>query len=300
MSEGVDEIDSRAVRRAFGRAAAGYDATAGLEREVADELLDRLAGVRVEPARVADLGCGTGYAAHRLQRMYRRAEVLAIDFAPAMAARAAGSGWRPGRRPLGVCADACRLPLPDQSVDVVFSSLALQWIGDLAALFTEIRRVLTPEGVLMFSTLGPDSLFELRAAWAAADDGVHVSTFLDMHDIGDAALRAGLTDPVMDVDRVQREYPDVRSLMRSLKAAGAQNAARGRRRALTGRTRLARAEAAYPERDPDGRIRATWEIAYGHAWGAATPRAGSGSAQEFHVPIESIGRRRANGDGRGD
>lgn len=299
MSEALDQIDTRAVRRSFDRAAATYDRAADLQREVADELLERLAGVRVEPGRIVDLGCGTGYAAHRLQHMYRRAEVLGIDFAPAMAARVTG-GWRPGRRPLGLCADIRRLPLPDQSVDVAFSSLTFQWVTDLRALYGEIRRILRPEGVLMFSTFGPDTLAELRAAWAEVDDGVHVSTFLDMHDIGDAVLGAGLTDPVMDVDRIERGYTDVRALMRAIKAIGAHNAAVGRPRGLTGRARLERLERAYPRPDDTGTVRATWEVAYGHAWGAATPRAGSGTAREFHVPIESIGRARANAGTAGD
>ena len=299
MTEAPDQIDPRAARRAFERAAATSDRAAALQREVADELLDRLAGVRVEPGRVVDLGCGTGYAARRLQAMYRRAQVIGVDFAPAMAARVA-TGWRPGRRPRGVCADARRLPLPDQSVDIVFSSLTLEWVTDLRAQFGEVRRVLRPDGVLMFATLGPDTLAELRGAWAAIDRGVHVSTFLDMHDIGDAVLAAGLRDPVMDVDRLRRTYPDVRALMRALKAAGAQNATVGRPRGLGGRARLERLERAYPDRDEAGRVRATWEIAYGHAWGAATPRVGSGTAREFHVPIESIGRARAKAAGGGD
>lgn len=299
MDDTPDQLDTAAVRRSFERAAGTYDAAADLHHEVADELLDRLAGVRVTPARVVDLGCATGHAARRLQRTYPGAEVLGVDFAAAMAARVPGR-WRPRRRPAGVCADVRRLPLPDQSTDIVFSNLALQWVPDPRELFAEVRRILRPDGVLMFSTFGPDTLRELRAAWAEVDTGVHVHTFLDMHDIGDAVLGAGLTDPVMDVDRVRRSYPDLRALMRAIKATGARNAAVGRARGLTGRHRLQRLEHAYPGHDGDGGIQATWEIAYGHAWGAATPRAGSGTAQEFHVPIESIGRARAGTAAGGD
>jgi len=287
--EAPDKLDRPAVRRSFERAAASYDAAADLQREVVDELLDRLAAVRVEPGTVVDLGSGTGYAARGLQRMYRRADVIGVDFAHAMARRV-GGGWRPGRKPSGLCADILRLPLPDASVDVAFSSLTFQWVDDLTALFTEIRRVLRPDGVLMFSTFGPDTLSELRAAWSEVDGGVHVGTFLDMHDIGDAVLAAGLKDPVMDVDRLQRSYRDVRELMHSIKRIGAANATVGRPRGLTGRERLERVAAAYPDRDADGRAVATWEVAYGHAWGAQMPRVGSGTAREFHVPIESIGR----------
>ncbi len=291
MNETVSpQLDPGAVRRAFDRAACTYDDAAGLQREVADELLERLATVRVTPERILDLGCGTGYPTRQLAKMYRSAEVIGIDFAQAMAARAGRGRWF-RRGPMALCADMRRLPLADASVDIVFSSLAFQWIEDLPALFTEIRRVLRPEGVLMFSTFGPDTLSELREAWAAVDERMHVNQFLDMHDIGDAALRAGLTDPVMDVERVRRSYADVRTLMRELKAIGAQNAANARPRGLLGRGRLARLDAAYPAHADDGSVLATWELAYGHAWGAATPRAPRGDAREQHIPIESIGRR---------
>ncbi len=279
------------VRRAFDRAAAHYDQAAGLQRETADELLERLAAVRVQPQRVLDLACGPGYGARGLQRLYRRADVLALDFSQAMAARAARRSLF-GRRPLVACADMARLPVADASVDVVFSNLAFQWVADPVEVFGEVRRVLRPDGAFMFSSFGPDTLWELREAWAAVDDGIHVGRFADMHDIGDAMLAAGLVDPVMDVDRQQRSYADLRSLMRSIKALGAQNAARGRPRGLTGRAALERLEGAYPARADDGRPSATWELVFGHAWGAQIARPGSGTAQEFHVPIESIGRSR--------
>ena len=283
------------MRRAFERAAARYDEAAGLQRETADELLERLAPVRVQPERVLDLGCGTGHGARGLQRLYPRAEVLAVDFSPAMARRARGRA-RLRRRPLAACADMAHLPLADASVDVVFSNLALQWVVDPVAVFGEVRRVLRPDGALMFSSFGPDTLAELREAWAAVDDRVHVGRFADMHDIGDAMLAAGLVDPVMDVDRQQRTYDDLRDLMRSIKAIGAQNAAHGRPRGLTGRGTLRCLERAYPARRDDGRPLATWELVFGHAWGAQIARPGSGTAREFHVPIESLTRRRSKGD----
>ncbi len=225
---------------------------------------------------------------------------ICVDFSHAMAARARSrprGGARLRRRPLAICADMGRLPLADASVDVVFSSLAFQWARDPVALFGEVRRVLRPDGAFMFASFGPDTLVELRAAWAEIDDRVHVSRFPDMHDIGDAMLGAGLVDPVMDVDRQQRTYDDLPTLMRSIKAIGAQNAARGRPRGLTGPGVLRRLERVYAARTGDGRPLASWELVYGHAWGAQIPRPGSGTAQEFHIPLESIGRARAN---RGD
>ena len=289
-----DAPDPRAVRRAFERAAATYDGAAELQRETADELLERLAGVRVDPARVVDLGCGTGHATRALQRMYRKAQVIGVDFAPAMVARTRG-GPRLARRPLALCADVRRLPLADASVDIAFSNLTFQWVDDPVALFGEVRRVLRPGGVLMFSTFGPDTLAELRLAWSAIDDGVHVSRFPDMHDVGDALLAAGLIDPVMDIDRQQRAYDDLRRLMQAIKALGAQNAARGRPRGLTGKGVLDRLEQAYSVRDSADRPLATWELVFGHAWGNRIPRPGAGTAREFHVPVEAIGRARSDG-----
>jgi malonyl-CoA O-methyltransferase len=296
----AETLDPRAVGRAFERAAATYDDAADLQRETADELLERLAAVKIDPERVIDLGCGTGHALPGLQKLYRGAEVIGIDFSHAMAARARSrprGAARLRRRPLSICADMESLPLEDASVDVVFSSLAFQWARDPVALFGEVRRVLRPDGAFMFASFGPDTLIELRAAWAEIDDRVHVSRFPDMHDIGDAMLGAGLVDPVMDVDRQQRTYDDLPALMRSIKAIGAQNAARGRPRGLTGPGVLRRLDNAYAVRADDGRPLASWELVYGHAWGAQIPRPGSGTAQEFHIPIESIGRARAN---RGD
>jgi len=292
----LNQLDRRVVRRAFDRASGHYDGNAELQREVADELLDRLAGVRIEPAIVLDLGCGTGHASRRLAHMYRGARVYGVDFAPGMLGHFA-RGWWPRRRPVPVCADLLRLPFEDASVDLLFSSLAFQWIDDLPALFSELRRVLRPEGVLMFSSFGPDTLAELREAWAAVDDAVHVNRFPDMHDVGDALLAAGLRDPVMDVDRLEREYADLRALMRSIKSIGAGNAASERRRGLTGRGTLERLEAAYTARGPGGRPRVSWEVVYGHAWGAPIPRAGRGNAGEFAVPVDAIGGlRRRDGD----
>ncbi|MDZ7828467.1 MAG: malonyl-ACP O-methyltransferase BioC [Halofilum sp. (in: g-proteobacteria)] len=289
-TEFANRLDPRTVRRAFDRAAAHYERNAGLQREVADELIERLAAVRIDPAVVADLGCGTGHASRALVRMYPGARVYGVDFAPAML-RAFDRGWWPRRRPVPLCADLVRLPFADASVDVLFSSLAFQWIDDLPTLFAELRRVLRPEGVLMFSSFGPDTLMELRTAWAAVDDGVHVNRFPDMHDVGDALLGAGLRDPVMDVDRLTRAYADVRALMRSIKSIGAGNAATERSRGLTGRGVLERLDGAYERRDPDGRPLASWEVVYGHAWGAPIPRVGHGNAGEFAIPIDAIGGR---------
>ena len=293
---GGHAIERGEVRRAFDRAAATYDAAAELQRRVRDELLSRLDYVKLEPGAVLDLGAGTGHAALALKRRYPASTVLAVDLAESML-REARRRQTLFRRFQRVCADAAALPLRSASVELVFSSLMLQWCDVPDGVFAECRRVLRPGGLLSFTTFGPDTLVELRRAWAAADDGVHVSRFLDMHDVGDALVRAGFAEPVMDVDRVTLTYAEVRDLMRDLKAIGAHNAASGRRRGLTGRSTFARVVDAYERERRDGRLPATYEVVYGHAWAPAVDGRRADSSGEVRVPIHSIGRRRPGGPG---
>jgi malonyl-CoA O-methyltransferase len=286
-------LDRTAVRRAFDAASGGYDASAALQQEVGDRLLDRLDLVSVNPQVILDAGCGTGRNALALIRRYARCTVIGLDLSEGMLRQARRRRtWLRSPRP--VCADAARLPLGDASVNLLFSNLMLQWCDDLDAVFAEFRRVLRPAGLLTFSTFGPDTLRELRQAWSETDGHVHVSRFLDMHDIGDALVRAGLAEPVMDVDYFRLTYDDVTDLMRDLKAIGASNATAGRSRGLTGRRRLDAVRAAYEQFRQEGRLPATWEVVYGHAWG---PRAGNAPGRRLEtgeqlVPASSIGRRK--------
>ncbi|CAG0911939.1 unnamed protein product, partial [Cyprideis torosa] len=182
-------------------AAARYDAAAALQQEVANRLLGRLDYIRHQPATVVDLGAGTGYCSERLLKRYPKSRLLAMDFAEGMLERARKRG-RLLRRPLPVCGDARALPVADDSVDLLFSSLMLQWCHPVDEYFGEFNRVLRPGGLLMFSTFGPDTLRELKSAWGEVDKAVHVHNFLDMHDLGDAMVRSGLADPVVDAERI--------------------------------------------------------------------------------------------------
>jgi malonyl-CoA O-methyltransferase len=283
------------VRAAFDRASASYEAAAVLQARVADELLNRLELFKFTPGVVLDLGAGTGRMTMELKRRYRRALVVALDLAPGML-REARKHQQLFRRFERVCGDAMRLPLADASVDVVLSSLMLQWCEPPDAAFAEIRRVLKPDGLVAFSTLGPDTLRELRTAWSEAD-GVsnvpnnHVNHFTDMHDVGDALVRAGLSEPVLDVDRLQLTYPDALALMRDLKAIGAHNVTAGRPRGLMGRARLRRMQEAYEAFRRDGRLPATYEVVYGVAWGAAGRPASAMVSGEAHISPSAIRRR---------
>jgi malonyl-CoA O-methyltransferase len=285
-------LDRRAVRAAFDRASATYDAGAVLQARVRAELLSRLDLIRIAPEVVLDLGCGTGQGARQLKSRYRDARVVALDPAPGMLREARRhSGWlRPLQR---VCADVYQLPFKDGSVGLVFSNLMLQWCDNLDLALAEIRRVLAPDGFFGFTTFGPDTLRELRSAWAAADGGTHVSGFRDMHDIGDALTRVGLSEPVMDVERLTMVYPDVAAITRDLKVIGAHNATAARTRGLTGKGRWRAMTAAYETQRHAGLLPATYEVVYGAAWGARGRPAAPVVRGEVQIPVSAIrhGRR---------
>jgi malonyl-CoA O-methyltransferase len=288
-------LERREVRRAFGRAAAGYDAAAELQHRIRGELLERLDLVRIQPSAVLDLGAGTGHAALALKRRYPKSQVVALDLAESML-REAGRRQTLLRRFRRVCADAACLPFRPASFDIVFSNLMLQWCDEPDQVFAECRRVLRPGGLLSFASFGPDTLLELRRAWAAVDDRVHVNRFIDMHDLGDALVRAGMAEPVMDVERHVLTYAELRELMLDLKAIGAHNASTGRPKGLTGKGALASMTAAYETFRRDGRLPATYEVVFGHAWAPVTtprPRAPVGEAR---VPISQIGRPPRRGE----
>lgn len=293
-TDSLYRIDKRAVRQAFERAADSYEAAAVLQREVAERMLARLDYIKLEARTVLDAGAGTGYALPGLKRRYPQARLVALDLALAMLKRIEipQGGWRrllPGRDPPPerVCGDLERLPLAGGSVDLVWSNLTLQWCNDPARAFAEVRRVLRPGGLFMFTTFGPDTLKELRQAFAGVDGYVHVSRFIDMHDLGDALVQAGFIDPVMDMEFITVTYAEFGQILRDLKAIGAHNATEGRRRGLMGKNQWRRAQARYEALRRDGRLPATFEVVYGHAWQRALRLSAGGR------PVIEIKPRRA-------
>lgn len=276
----INALDFAEVRRAFDRAAPNYDAHAVLQREVGERLLARLDYVNLQPQRVLDAGCGTGHGLAQLRARYPDAGLYGLDIAPGMLAAARARVPQPGwaqrtlqrftpqsARPTHLlCADLGRLPLAVNSVQLVWSSLALQWARDLEDALRGFHRVLAPGGLLMFATFGPDTLKELRAAFGAIDDAPHVNRFVDLHDIGDMLVHAGFAHPVMEMEMLTLTYTDLAALMRDLKGLGAHNAAIARRRGLFGKTTWTRLEAAYEAHRAGGRLPATFEVIYGHAW----------------------------------
>lgn len=258
-------LDRRVVARNFGRAVQSYARVDALQREVELRLLERLDLLRRAPERILDVGAGLGTGSVLLRRRFPRAQVIALDLALPMVQRIPRRAhwFRPIHR---LCADAAALPLNARTVDLLYSNLCLQWIDDLPTVLNEFRRVLRPGGLMLFSTFGPDTLGELRAAFATVDDAAHVSVFLDMHDVGDRVLAAGFRDPVLETERFTLHYPDARAVLLELKALGARNADRARPRGLYGKRRMAAALAAYDARAVDGRLPATWEAIYVHAF----------------------------------
>jgi len=273
-------LDKQHARRSFERAAARYDAAAVLQREVCRRMLSRLDYIKADPALVLDAGSGTGNALDGLLARYPRARVLALDLALAMAARARARRpwWKQlldvrGTRLAAVCGDIEQLPFASGRVGMVWSNLALQWIGEPKPAFSEMHRVLVPGGLFLFSSFGPDTLKELRAAFQGIDQHTHVHRFMDMHDVGDRLVASGFADPVMDMEVVTLTYAGVRELMVDLKAIGAANVTRGRPGGLAGKSMLERVARNYEAHRRDGRLPATFEVVYGHAW-KPQPRVG--------------------------
>lgn len=286
----MNRLDKKQVRRAFERAADSYDEAAVVQRRMTDELMERLEMIKVAPERVLDIGCGTGYARSLLRRRFPGVHYLGADIAAGMLRRARPWGWWLRRSAGWLCGDVERLPLADRSVDLAFCSAVLQWCDPEAA-FTEMHRVLRPDGVLMFATFGPDTLRELREVWAEVDDQVHVHEFIDMHILGDVMVEAGFELPVVDVNYLTVTHRSVMACLRDLKAIGASNAASERSRGLTPRHKLRALAKAYDaRRNADGLIETTYEIVYGHAWASALRQSREADGT-VSVPLSQLSRR---------
>lgn len=291
---GFPVFDSARQRRAQARAAAGYDTHAFLPREIAGRMAERLDYVTISPSRVLDLGCGSGADLAMLQARYPAATVIGIDACPEMlmagrspqdasltARLARFSKGLLGKSSTGAAfraaASAEALPLPSRSLGLVWSNLMLADLADPRPAIAETARVLEVGGLWMFATLGPDTLRELRAAGVAAGAPALTHPFIDMHDLGDLLVHAGFADPVMDMETLTLTYADLGALLAELKGLGSTCALAGRRRGLTTASHWRQVEAAY-RLLPDGRLPATVEVVYGHAWKAERKTADDGRA----------------------
>ncbi len=275
-------LDKKRIAMQFDKAAAHYDQAAFIQREIGKRLEERLDDIKLSPHRVMDLGCGTGKQLEALAKRYPAAEIVAVDHSVSMLQQAD----KLGNNIIRVSSDAERLPFPDHSFDLIFSNLMFQWCDPLLPALSECFRLLKEGGLIMFSTLGPDTLQELRYCWSQIDKAPHVNTFLDMHPIGDMLLKVSFSDPVMDMEYITATYKDVMSMMKDLQTIGATNADSSRRKTLTGKNRFKQlAECYQPYALEDNRLPMTYEVIYGHAW---KMKPAEKTAIEAYVRVEDI------------
>ncbi|MBD3611386.1 MAG: malonyl-ACP O-methyltransferase BioC [Hydrogenovibrio crunogenus] len=289
------------IQKHFNHAAVSYDEAAVLQKQVATHVDERLDLVLVKPKTILDVGAGTGILTSKLVQRYPGAKILGLDLSHNMLEKAQQNLARPGWKGLPsflsnalgltkqgaqlINADANHIPLADASVDLIVTNLMLQWCDDLDKVFQEFRRVLKPEGLLMLTTFGPDTLKELRQAWSKVDEQEHVNTFIDMHDIGDALIRNGFGQPVMDVEHFTLTYEKPIGVLKDLKAIGATNATETRQHGLMGKQRFTQMLEAYDQQRQNGLIPATYEVIHGHAWAAPEVVKGPGRNREGVVEI---------------
>lgn len=285
----MSHTEKHRIQKHFDAKAICYESSAVLQRNVCEELLQRLDFTRLKPSVILDVGCGTGWGTQGLLKKYKKAKVVSLDISAEMLKQTKNKGGLL-RRPVLICADAEDIPLPDESVDLVFSSLMLQWC-DYTKVFAEFKRILKPDGLLMFATFGPDTLKELKKSWAQVDEHAHVNDFTDMHDLGDALIQTGLAEPVMDMDLHTLTYKNVISVMHDLKAIGANTILKNQRKeagqGLVTPGKLKRVISCYEQYRQEGIVPASYEVVYGHAW-KTQQRATKKSQEEFFIPVDQI------------
>lgn len=275
-------VDPRQVRRGFARVATSYGGADFLAREIDRRMAERLDFVRIDPERIVDIGCSLGASQDMLRTRYTGAQYLGVDLVPEMARaaarpRTAWRRWLPILRDSGasfVAADATRLPLKIGTAGLVWSNLLLHWLDDPLPALQEAYRVLETGGLIMFSTLGPDTLKELRASFS--DGYAHTQRFIDMHDLGDMLVACGFADPVMDMEMITLTYDSFDAMVGDLRAAGATNAMQARRHGLAGAGVWRQVKEAYETLRLDGKLPATFEVVYGHAWKALPKKTADG------------------------
>ena len=265
MTELQQFLDRRRVRQAFDRAADSYDDAAVLQKEVCSRLLEKLDVVNLKPEWILDAGSGTGEAVKSLQKKYKSADVVLLDLSEQMLHKAEKNGVL-FRKPAAICGDLEVMPFSNQQFNLIFSSLAMQWCNDIVATLAELKRIMKPGALLMFTTFGPDTLKELKASWKQVDNALHVNSFLDMHDIGDAMLQTGFAEPVMEAEIITVNYDSVDLLMQDLRHIGANVTAKGQNGGLLTPNKLNALRAAYETYRVGKVLPASYEVIYGHAW----------------------------------
>jgi len=287
MTQKTNTLSNSVIADSFSKAAVTYESVAFIQKEIAKRLCDRLELIQCQPQRILDLGAGTGFCTQLLAQRFPKAQIIALDLAEGMC-----QFYRKHRSVAHtLCADAQRLPIASNSFDLIVSSLLFHWLDDLPMALIEIQRVLKSEGILLFSSLGPDTLLEIRHSWDSVDDCSHVLDFQDMHNIGDDLLAARFEDPVMDQERIVLTYKEITQCLRELKNSGATNLTQGRMHGLMSVAKFKQFMKNYESlRLPDGAFPATYEVIYGFAKGNSMAVADQNG--EVRIPIEEIKRKR--------
>ncbi len=251
-------LDKARIKRSFAAASDTYDAVAELQRTVGRELLQAIDTTHLTGT-LLDLGCGTGFLTGELLARSRYESMIALDIALPMLQAAQGKLVdQPNIN--YICADAEHLPLGGQRIDAVLSNLALQWCRNLDAVFTDIKRVLKPEGQLVFSTFGPQTLHELKSAWATVDHYSHVNEFYSEAQLKHFLLQAGFKNSQVKSTVYISRYESVWTLMQELKHLGAQHVVAGRNKKLTTQTAMQKMITAYETQKVSDQIPATFEV----------------------------------------
>lgn len=274
-----DELDAALVRRRLERAGSPPAECCAVYREIGRRLFEALRPVRLQPARILDCSAAAANLRGMLAERYRKAGIVSVDEAcrPLMPLREAAGRWPWSAQTPIVAADHATLPLASTSFEIVTSNLSLHRRLRPDTVLAEALRVLSPGGVLVLSTFGPDTLAELRECWGDIDGAEHVHPFADMHDLGDALMRVGFHDVVMHSERLVCHYPDLATVHADLRRLGVANASQQRPRCLRTPRQLARVDAAYERRRVDEGLPVTLEVVYAHAWRPA--------ARETSVPV---------------
>ncbi len=272
----MNRLEIEKISKSFSKAAKHYESSAFLQKEVASRLLERLELMNVKPERVLDAGCGTGFCTRALKKKYKKAKIIGVDIAPGMidlANKENGLFSKLGFSKVESnkieyhCADINKLPFDNNHFDLVFSNLAVQWIMEPKLAFLELNRVLKPGGILIFSSMGEETLNELKQSWSSVDKRIHVNHFFDMKQVGDQVFSSNFENTVMDRDIITMTYQTMVGLMKDLKAIGANNLNSERPKGLMGKTKFNQLKAAYEKfRWEDGQLPATYDVIYGHAW----------------------------------
>lgn len=277
------------IRRRFLRANDTFDQYSAVYEAIGERLRARLDLLAIEPKRVLDLGCRTGYQLDALQQRYPGAEIIGVDPAPGKPTQLPSTwpAWlrRQPKAAQRIACDPHQLPLADGSFDLVVSNLLLPWCHSPHLVFSEVARLLRPEGAFMFTSAGPDTLLEYRSAWATIDSYLHGFGLIDMHDIGDTLMASGFAAPVLDRDTVQVDYPDIEALQHELRSVGATNAATGRRFGLMSRSVTRSLSNTMSDAE---RFVVTLELVQGHGWKGELRPAGKNTDEGYVVSADTL------------